>query len=184
MSRKRRSTFALSNSCRVIKTRRGQNPRFGFVAEITQMEAAGLWEALCRLHSLPDEFHFLLHYFLFTAVYISTFICFTLLFYFYFFRHKLPFCTHSMKAFCKCSFLPRCSFFTRSLTCKQEVWQMCVTAACWNVSTYQGTSSECSATLSTWVPDVDSVSKLFFSFFSLMSELMLKPVMQMGPEGC
>lgn len=89
-----------------------------------------------------------------------------------------------MKAFCKCSFLPRCSFFTRSLTCKQEVWQMCVTAACWNVSTYQGTSSECSATLSTWVPDVDSVSKLFFSFFSLMSELMLKPVMQMGPEGC
>lgn len=89
MSRKRRSTFALSSSC-------------GGPAE--DAHGLGLWlksprwrlwpcgqvTPLCRLqllnlHSLPDQFHFLLHYFLFTAVYISTFISFILRCIFFFF---------------------------------------------------------------------------------------------------
>lgn len=47
MSRKQRSTFALSNSCHVIRTRRGRSP-LGFVAG--KRPVGGLWEAdpLCR----------------------------------------------------------------------------------------------------------------------------------------
>lgn len=57
-------------------------PRFGFGAEVTQMEAAGT--PLCRLqllnlHSLPDEFHFLLHYFFCLQLFTSQHLCFILL---------------------------------------------------------------------------------------------------------
>lgn len=161
MSRKRRSTFALSNSCRVIRTRRGR-PRFGFVAEITQMEAAGLWEAdpLCRLqllnlHSLPDEFHFLLHYFLFTSQHLSLLFCF----FFFFYKNYL---LHSFDE----SIL--CSDFHFSCTASRVNRKpgRCASQLPAGMSLfYQGTSSECRppCPLCPRVPDVDSISEIFLS---------------------
>lgn len=100
-----------------------------------RLRACGKRTPLCRvqqlnLHLLPDEFHFLLHYFLFTAIYI---IIFSVLLYYFFYTHNL---LHSIKALIECSLLPSLIFIFEHEGWRAEADMRHV--GCWNVSIFSG----------------------------------------------